>query len=292
MLERAYRGETLIVPDLLTKAGVRKQIEDVIASSFSFLDADRRQELQNVGLDRMHEVVSVPEILRANLEANRVMTEKSVGIARDIVRVGLEYEGHIYIKKQGMTRYFAPYDVLRRHEMTPEHRSRKCCTRTMPGGVRYHGAHRDGWWADADNGVNLWGAVTKILRGNTMVIFPDCWEKPIAHEGTEIDRTQPLGRQEFFEMDAGDLFLFSGRHVHGSVLNVTDRTRVAVTFRVCLSTPLLLGRVGLRPRYFDSRFLGTPLEAITVRPSYLSSYTVRHAAAYVRGIAKRVARRV
>ena len=78
-----------------------------------------------------------------------------------------------------------------------------------------------------------------------------------------------------FELDAGDVLLFRGEHLHSSELNVTDETRYVLTVRFAPSRPRV-PELGRWHPWYDSRLVGTPLEPLSRWPSWGLLRFARH----------------
>jgi len=276
ILSRVTAGQRVIVGGILDRAEVQSRIESQILSSFGFLDRWKFKQLEREGLARMHAVLTFEEIARAVLAANDSINRMVLSLTKRIVKEGLGYSRRVYLKKEAMTRYIVPFDVLNRHESSAAHRAGKgCCAGLQNGMIKQHGPHKDSWYDMAMDGINIWAAFTDVQRGNSMTIYPDCWRKPIRHRGTEIERSQALGRHESYTLKAGECLLFNGDHLHSTELNVTDMTRVVVTFRFSLEQPAFDELDRKDPTYYDSRFVGTPLQEWTKQPHLLSRHRLK-----------------
>ena len=85
-----------------------------------------------------------------------------------------------------------------------------------------------------DAAINFWMALGLVKDGNGMVLYPDMWGigLPEGHKHKvpgSIDLGQPLTHN----LNPGDVIVFHCQHVHGSVQNTTDQTRIALTGRIC-----------------------------------------------------------
>ncbi|PNG31328.1 MULTISPECIES: hypothetical protein [Pseudomonas] len=130
----------------------------------------------------------------------------------------------------------------------------------LHAGVSYaYKPHRDSWYGSVDCQINTWMPVYTITSDQTMMINPSYFEKPVANTSkdwslkdwisnqrhkakdnlTEEVRVHPVPLGEIDDSselriagNSGEMLVFSGSHLHGTVPNRTDRTRFSVDFRL------------------------------------------------------------
>ncbi|WOE81208.1 hypothetical protein RZO07_08265 [Pseudomonas protegens] len=130
----------------------------------------------------------------------------------------------------------------------------------LHAGVSYaYKPHRDSWYGSVDCQINTWMPVYTITPDQTMMINPSYFEKPVANTSkdwslkdwisnqrhkakdnlTEEVRVHPVPLGEIDDSselriagNSGEMLVFSGSHLHGTVPNRTDRTRFSVDFRL------------------------------------------------------------
>jgi hypothetical protein len=156
------------------------------------------------------------------------------------------------------------------------------------------GFHRDTWGSNVLQQTNWWTTVRPLSRDRTIAVYPAYWAKPIENTsaGWDLDEIRALRRSGVPDEDLpivpeptepvdtsselriiiepGDLLCFSGAHLHASVPNVSERTRVSVELRTVNLDDFLRGRGapnldGHAPRvpleWFRSIAGGSPLSA-------------------------------
>jgi len=121
-----------------------------------------------------------------------------------------------------------------------------------PGSLQGLSAHRDTWYGHPMNMVNVWAALGRITERNGMSFYPDAWGRALPRDRTQISADAELGRAHCHALDPGDMLVFSAEHVHASVRNESDETRVAVSMRFTLGAPRYDHRNGWIP-YEDER---------------------------------------
>ena len=131
--------------------------------------------------------------------------------------------------------------------------------RVSPHGSGYTGdkpralkAHRDTWGSNVYQAVNWWAPVYPITAERTITFFPSYWDKPIRNN-TDIwdlevireerragkppslplvpEPLEPAENELRIILEPGDLFAFSGAHLHASVPNTSGAARFSVETR-------------------------------------------------------------
>jgi hypothetical protein len=119
-------------------------------------------------------------------------------------------------------------------------------------------AHRDTWFSGPLNQLNWWFPIYDVQPDNAMVFYPDYYSRHVengskgynchewnreskriaAGEIKEDKRKRPMPFEEIDTRNqmviippVGSLIVFSGTHLHASIPNSSDRTRVSIDFR-------------------------------------------------------------
>jgi hypothetical protein len=117
------------------------------------------------------------------------------------------------------------------------------------------GFHRDTWSSNVLQQTNWWATIRPLSTDRTIAFYPDYWSRPIANTSADWDLDEIRARRRSGERDEdipivpepsepvdtsselriviepGDLLCFSGAHLHASVPNVSEGTRVSVELR-------------------------------------------------------------
>jgi hypothetical protein len=131
--------------------------------------------------------------------------------------------------------------------------------------------HRDSWYAGPKSQLNFWFPIFDTDLNSTFAIYPNYWKKPILNSSKDFDyeewkekfrftaqqhiktdsRNHPLplekvDKSEEFRADcaSGDLVVFSGCHLHGTIPNTSSKTRFSIDFRI-LSKDLYKKNIGV-----------------------------------------------
>ena len=119
-------------------------------------------------------------------------------------------------------------------------------------------AHRDTWYSPPMCQLNWWLPVYEIESNNGMAFYPRYWDRPVKNSSNEWNYQlwNETGRQlasqqglkdtrrqseALEELDLsndlrlvappGGLIIFPAAHLHGTVPNTTERTRISIDFR-------------------------------------------------------------
>jgi hypothetical protein len=143
------------------------------------------------------------------------------------------------------------------------------------------GCHRDTWSSNVYAQINWWTPIRPLSAARTIAIYPAYWGRPVANTSADWDlhvvRAQAPGASQSGRMplvpeptervdrstelriviEPGDLFCFSGAHLHASVPNTTSEARFSVEVRTVFVDDLVSGRAAPN---LDGRAPRIPLE--------------------------------
>lgn len=119
--------------------------------------------------------------------------------------------------------------------------------------------HRDTWYSPPMSQINWWMPVFPICHENTMAFHPEYWSKPVLNNSSRFDyqvwnrkgrveaANQSLDKDTRFQSAAienvivdndlrlvcppGGVIVFAAAHLHSTVPNTSDRTRISIDFR-------------------------------------------------------------
>jgi hypothetical protein len=235
VLARAERGEVFVLRGLLRAAGIH---EALVGTCRDGVEREAGPDaLRDGSFEQIHRTLSpasLPRVATAVQDALRASYRDLLG---RLLRIGLGFDRALYVMNHPIARFSIPHDAGEAHREALERHGEE----RGHGKVTLLRPHRDCWFADPPGTINIWLAAGRVRRGNGMTIFPQAWSHPLGFvPGAGVEREQPVGRPVTFELDAGDVLVFAGDHLHASELNRTDETRHVVSFRVRRSRALAL----------------------------------------------------
>lgn len=100
--------------------------------------------------------------------------------------------------------------------------------------ARAHGAHIDTWYGHSFDGVNLWWSIDGVNVDNTVILYPDMFARPMAYDEKSMYLApgQQISEPHQVDLKPGQLLLFNPEMLHSTQVNISDKTRVALTTRI------------------------------------------------------------
>lgn len=122
--------------------------------------------------------------------------------------------------------------------------------------------HRDTWYANPQNQINVWIPLHDVVPENSIVFYPDYFNKPIKNNSSLFDydtwiksvgfQKQDGSTNNFYPealeipdengkksctLDYGEYLVFSGAHLHQGVANCGKISRLSIDFRIAAIDP-------------------------------------------------------
>ncbi len=102
-----------------------------------------------------------------------------------------------------------------------------------------HGPHLDSWFG-APYSLEFWWSIAGVTEENGLIFYTDTFKSDLKHmegvpfiaHGIELSNPQRLALLD------GSLLIFHGDVLHGAQLNISDKTRIAVSVNVSLDDTL------------------------------------------------------
>lgn len=213
-------------------------------------------------LGRLHHVIDVEDVgpLR-----DRVIENLRGDLLNLAVRVGREALGwthDFHVDDYLILRINFPYSVARQATATAENPGigrispavraiaaarrvkdpvydPKAYHRDHPPPAWAHGPHLDSWTGHSRDGFNIWWAICDVPAEAGMVLYPQLAETPLCcdRRSLYLAAGHRLPPPTFVPLVAGEMLVFDPEILHGTHLNVTDQTRVAISLRLNSARP-------------------------------------------------------
>ena len=109
----------------------------------------------------------------------------------------------------------------------------------LPLPARAHAAHVDTWYGHSYDGINLWWSIQGVNEDNTVILYPDMFGQKIDYDPVSMYLAPgiPVTRPVKVAMKPGQLLVFNPETLHGTQVNISNETRVALTTRLNPHTP-------------------------------------------------------
>lgn len=267
--DMVHRGEVLIIREGLQEIGWFQPLVDISLTELrAVVGPEIAAKVAAEGFANLHEHLTVEQLFDFNERTMAKLKVSAPHMLKSVSEKLLNSKG-TYLEQVPNARTFVPFDVVSKNKAA----FRKIHERRGPGKVTEHGPHHDSWFEHPLNTINVWSAITPVLDGNGMVVFPEVFGSRLPYDKSgAIRKDQFYGRPFNFELGAGDIVLFSGEHLHGSEINRTDRTRYVISMRMTIKPPKFHGSSYAYP-YLASGMVGTALERfadlpIKLQPDY------------------------
>ena len=109
----------------------------------------------------------------------------------------------------------------------------------LPTLARAHGPHIDTWYGHSFDGFNVWLSIDGVNAGNTVILYPEMFGRRVDYDARSMYLAPgvALPRPTKVALEPGQLLLFNPEMLHGTHVNISDETRVALTMRINPTTP-------------------------------------------------------
>jgi len=278
VLGKVDEGRLVVVRGALQALGVldtmRAATIDAVARVAS---PEAAEAVRTHGVERLHRFLTARQLFDVLDALTAELTPRTGALIDGFARGLLGHRGPLYVGGKFWVRFFVPHDV---------YHPNRALFATKPGHLEILGPHRDSWFTTPTNAVTLWMAMGRVRRGNSMVVYSDAWDRPVARVTPTVPAPQRFGEAAVAELEPGDALVFRGEHLHASEINVTDETRYVLTVRFTAGTPHYGEGLHWKP-YTDLRLAGSALAPLATLRSRLSAAWVRQRAHQTRGIVRR-----
>jgi hypothetical protein len=233
-VEDILAGDIAILPELLQQTNLIDEFRaTAIAVICDEVSPSIARDVSKKGFERLHECVPpyfLPELITSMATRLQPVT---VRLFRRMIPFFESRPARLFLAGQTWVRIMMPEDHLTDYKDTLAH---------LNGHAVVHNPHRDSWFSQAIDSVNVWIALGRVSRDNSILIYPTVLGKKLKREGHCVAKSQPIGVPLSFDLNPGDALLFSGEHLHSSAVNVSAETRLVVSLRFTTQPPSYLNR--------------------------------------------------
>jgi nitrite reductase/ring-hydroxylating ferredoxin subunit len=218
--------------------------------------------LRGVGLTKLHTLVPAEDIKDIRDFVLPKIREDLLRLAIAIGRDELGMSEEFFVDDYLILRINYPFEVARLASQktenpgigrtTPKSDSNATQTRKidpvynpksyhkgLPPAAWAHGPHQDTWSGHSYDGINVWWAIEQVLPENSMVFYPDMFGQALHPNPSTLYLAsgQAVSKPIPISLAAGEMVLFNPEMLHGTHLNVSDETRIAVSIRLNARAP-------------------------------------------------------
>ena len=250
--------------DLPGFAGMRERVVGEIVDAVAHVKGpDAAARIRSEGVQHLHEVIDAREVtpLRDRvLDALRTpLLEMSVAVGRHV----LGWKGDFYVDDYLILRINFPFEIARQTDRAAENpgvgrlsasvrdlfKARKTIDpvydpksyhRNLPPAAWAHGPHCDSWAGHSRDGRNIWWAIGPVPADAGMVLYPELSDVDLPPDPRTlyVKAGVPLPPPTAVPLEAGEMLVFDPEVLHGTHLNTTSDTRVALSMRLNASRPV------------------------------------------------------
>jgi nitrite reductase/ring-hydroxylating ferredoxin subunit len=259
-LDLVNTGQILVIPNCIRQDGWLGRLQSIVREGLRSSGGDPGLS-RTIRLEEMHRHYSGEQIVRAADATIRRVKPLSGRLLQEVFRGRLGMEERFWFDRRPKVRFHPPTTTLDEDPQV----FRDYARRRGHGKVDAHDPHLDSWHHCPVNSVNLWIALGRVTPRNGMSAFPDTHGRARVERGQvhDVATNQWYGKGVDTDLEPGDAWLFPGDLLHTSILNASDETRVAISFRLTFSKPYFSGSG--TESFVDSRYAGTPLEYWTLQ---------------------------
>jgi nitrite reductase/ring-hydroxylating ferredoxin subunit len=251
------------VLDLSAGYGMKDQATSEIVEAVSRIQGDAAaQTLRKLGIQHLHEVIDARDFGPLRDQVLERLRQPLFAMAVAVGREFLGWEGDFYIDDYLVLRINFPYELACRSSSSTEnpgtgrlspavraaYNARKVIDPVFdpksyhggnPPAAWAHGPHRDSWTGHSRGGRNIWLAIGDVPAEAGMVFYPETNEDDLRCDPRTLYLAPgcPLPKPTCQPVKAGEMLVFDPEMLHGTHLNTTDSTRVAISLRLNAAKP-------------------------------------------------------
>ncbi len=235
VINRCLAGEVLVLSEFLHRSGIYKLVMNTVFCGIEkYAGSAVVEELKRHGLDKLHQQVAPEQLQRIIPYTEKQLTSLSPRIHYLALTRGLGQQEPVWVLQRPVLRLLMPHDVTYDHSVSAEQFRRQY----GDGRITTLRPHRDSWYSEPPDTINLWIALGVIVPGNGLSIYRQLYGQPLEYVTCQgVVREQPLCRPENYSMNSGDALVFHAEQLHASELNHSDHTRCVLSLRFVLQDP-------------------------------------------------------
>lgn len=234
-IERCYAGELVILRDFLPTTRLDALVHHAVQRAVQEIAGQTAAKcLEHAGYGQMHEVLNPQQLGRVVPLAERYLCRRAAELSRKAYATGLGIDYPVWVMRQPLLRFQLPYSAA----LDESGRRSAFVGKYAIGRFNSLRPHRDSWFAEPRDCLNLWVALSPVEPGNGLSFYQDTDGKKLRfHSNQGVTRDQAVGTPMNISLGCGDALIFHAEKLHASELNRTDRTRAVLSLRIALAHP-------------------------------------------------------
>ncbi len=235
ILARCLQGEVVIVRNLLNKIGWQQRFNSLVNRAVAQqVNESAAAEVARDGFELMHRSVETNRAQDIVKSLERKLARLSPSIHYSLLSSGILGNQPLWFLRRPIVRIHYPFDETWHYRKSLQ----KFKSTYGVGRMTPLRPHRDSWFSEPAECINIWISITPVGQGNSMCFFPDSYGLEMPFTPSQgIRRTQQVGKAVSIELSAGDALFMHAEHLHASELNSTDSTRLTLSLRVSTVSP-------------------------------------------------------
>ncbi|MCJ8269401.1 MAG: phytanoyl-CoA dioxygenase family protein [Psychrosphaera sp.] len=224
VISAVERGDVIIIKDLIGQLQLGDKFQ-ALSKQFFDLDVDQ--------LGDIHTLKNVEQIVDDALAVRHSVP--SLILQSSIMKRLLEpHVNALYLELMPNLRLHLPYAKVKAYEQYVESRMGR-------GKLNPHGQHKDSWRYHPKNTINVWVALSEATDKNGMSMLPQSadymprFDVNLQEIASGV-KTYP-SQHYVTDLASGDALMFKAELLHGSIINMSKRTRVALSMRCTTTAP-------------------------------------------------------
>ena len=234
-------GPTVVARHTQAREGIVRTLQEHACSCIARISGSAvASAVRSEGLRHLHHHVPLEDIPRITeaFYTTRACEADMWRMMVDVARDQSDLNEPFYLLREVFLRIVPPFKTYRNH---PGYHARRRDVDVLKYEFVSHAPHRDSWAGEAVNLLNVWMALdtSPAAAGVTVIDGFDNVELPHSSEPPfylSRDVSIPVVPRTF-DLEPGDCVLFGADELHGTRLNTTDTTRVAVSGRLTTGVP-------------------------------------------------------
>jgi nitrite reductase/ring-hydroxylating ferredoxin subunit len=237
-------------------------VEEIFTGVGVVRGANAATGLRLKGIGALHEVVDARDVSGLRDRVLEALRPDLLAMAVAVGRRVLEWRDDFFVDDYLILRVNFPYEVARQADATAENpgigrvsswmREAAKVRRVIdpvfdpkgyhkghPPAAWAHGPHLDSWAGHSKDGRNIWWAIGDVPAEAGMILYPELagTDLPVDPRSLYLQSGYALPKPTYLPLDAGEMLVFDPEILHGTHLNLTDKTRVAVSLRLNARQP-------------------------------------------------------